>query len=233
MRRNVPTRAGKPYFLFVWVALGFILLVAASLAWRRSATSIVTSNVLHHVGPDSPAGPSTLVDLHAEIEVLRNQRDLAQTQAKQLLEQLSEIKKKVPETTDLQRTSVSSAALPDAISEDRHVPWVPSEARDQKSSNPELAAILRCAAASLMTCSSFTPRKVERAGTPNKKRQQYWSAVTTKIPQMTQPSYSESITQQCYCSNALVVARSLCSRIAGCRPTVCFSNWRYCRKTLH
>ena len=146
MRRNVPPRTGKPYFLFVWVAVGFILLVAASLVWNRSATGIAATNILHQVGPDSPAGPSALVDLHAEIEVLRNQRDMAQTQAKQLSEQLSEVKSKLPAVTDSQMSHVSSGTLPDAVSEDRHVPWVPSETRDQKSSNPELAAILRSAA---------------------------------------------------------------------------------------
>lgn len=136
MRRNVPAKQGKRY-LFVWVLLGFVVLVAASLAWSRSVIS--GSNILHNVGPDAPASPSSLVDLHAEIEVLRNQRDVAQKQAKQLTEQLSTVKNQLPDSTDLQQDTVAAVALP----EDRHVPWAPSETRDQKSTNPELAAILR------------------------------------------------------------------------------------------
>jgi hypothetical protein len=143
MRKHGPPRTGKR-FLALWVGVGLFLLVAASLAWKRSSAVLHASAVLHNVSPNSPVGPSSLVDLHAEIEVLRNQRDAAQLQAKQLIEQLSAVKKHLPHGTALQAGTVTNVTLLGAISQDRHLPWSPSESRDQHSSNPELAAVLRC-----------------------------------------------------------------------------------------
>lgn len=148
MRRNASLRPNKQVFLAIWVALGFTVLVLASIAWKRSSAAVIkVSTILHTLGPESPAGPSSLVDLHAEIGFLkqerfqaRQQRDTAQTQAQQLQDQLNAVNKQLEDSLSSQQNSTTSL---ENVSGDRHVPWAPSLSRDQQSSNPELAAILR------------------------------------------------------------------------------------------
>jgi hypothetical protein len=132
--RRAPARPARGNH-YVWLVMGLALLVLASVAWKRS-TATLNSPLLHRTSPNAPAGPNSWVDLHAEIQVLKGQRDAAQAQVKHLTEQLHS-------TGKLQIGNVEPVgSLLQTSAVDRHSPWYPSEERDRQSTNPQLVAIL-------------------------------------------------------------------------------------------